>query len=58
MAELSEEDEPDYPSGVRLIMIGFGLCLAVLCSNLVFTYPFPHMLVRSQNATVLNSLTP
>ncbi|KAK4158311.1 MFS general substrate transporter [Chaetomidium leptoderma] len=28
------ENEQSYPTGVRLFMIGFGLCLAVICSNL------------------------
>ncbi|KAK4235719.1 MFS general substrate transporter [Achaetomium macrosporum] len=32
--EKNEEHEPDHPIGLKLIMIGFGLCLAVLCSNL------------------------
>ncbi|KAL2020060.1 hypothetical protein VTK56DRAFT_8864 [Thermocarpiscus australiensis] len=28
------ENEQSYPTGVRLFMIGLGLCLAVICSNL------------------------
>jgi hypothetical protein len=33
------EDEPGYPTGIKLVLIGFGLCLAVVCSNLVLLSP-------------------
>jgi hypothetical protein len=33
--EKGEEDETKYPTGIRLFMIGVGLMLAVICSNLV-----------------------
>ena len=36
------EDELSYPTGIKLVAIGFGLCLAVLCSNLV--KPLSHWL--------------
>lgn len=39
-ARLTEtgEDEVKYPSGIRLMAIGVGLMLAVVCSNLVSIY--------------------
>lgn len=36
------DDELSYPTGIKLVAIGFGLCLAVLCSNLV--KPLSHWL--------------
>lgn len=34
------ENRPSYPTGIKLFMIGLGLCLAVVCSNLVVqTHP-------------------
>jgi hypothetical protein len=35
---IAEQNE-QYPSGMKLAMIGFGLGLAVICSNLVMPFP-------------------
>ena len=34
-SENIEEDTLRYPTGFKLISIGVGLCLGVICSNLV-----------------------
>ncbi len=35
LAHDREEDGTNYPTGLKLFMIGVGLMLAVICSNLV-----------------------
>lgn len=42
-----EEDGTNYPAGLKLFMIGVGLMLAVICSNLVSL----SLLSRTQSAS-------
>jgi hypothetical protein len=37
---LHQDDPSKYTSGTKLLAIGIGLCLAVVCSNLVSHLPF------------------
>jgi hypothetical protein len=40
----SKEDEPDYPTGMKLTIITISLCLSVFLVALVSSYPLIHLL--------------